>query len=380
MIARKETGIRRNGAGWQAYIRVDGVLLVKQFPYETPLEIMRAWREAQKKPGRVGAGSLAADVATFLAKPEIAAQKYKHQIARYLDLWLEALGGDRARATVTRDELEAVIQGWLAAGLAGPTVYHRRSALVRLYNVLDGPGAANLVEATTCPKHWIPADHSIPADTLETILAAMPAARFVKKGITAPSIARLVAHVIATVGIRPVDLHQIRRHDIRWESRALKWPASEKGHGVPARWIPFTARGEAALRAFDAADAYGKFSPSAVSHSFKRAARRVDGDTTPIHLYGGRHTQGKTVYAETGDLATVGRLLGHAKNSRATAQYAQGADEAVNRKAIAALDAADAKRTPPARQAPATVDANTAAKRRAAATHTRAIRAVAGSR
>jgi integrase len=376
MIARKETGIRRNGAGWQAYVRVDGELLVKQYPYDTPLETMRTWRAAQKvkATGHAGSGSLNADVADFLAKPEIAAQTYVHQTARYLRLWCEALGGSRARATITRDELEAVIQGWLAAGLAEPTVYHRRAALVRLYNVLDGPETVNLVEATTCPKHWIPRDHSIPHDTLETILETMPDTRFIKKGITAPSIARLAARVVATVGIRPGDLRKIRRSDIRWSTGDLQWPASEKGHGVPARWIPFTARGEAALRAFDAADAFGKFVPRAVSKSFKRAARRVDGETTPIHLYGGRHSQGKTLYEQTGDLATVGRLLGHAKNSRATAQYAQGADEAVNRKAIAAINAADAKRTP---RGPKTPDANAAAKGRAAAKTTRAIRAAA---
>lgn len=371
MIARKETGIRRNGDGWQAYVRVAGVFTPKQFPYETPLEIMRAWRASQKKTGRVVGGSLAADVEAFLAKPEIAAQAYVHHVARHLELWLEALGRDRARATVTRDELEAVIQGWLAAGLSQPTVYHRRSALVRLYNLLDGPGAYNPVEATTCPKHWIPRDRSIPRDTLESILEAMPADRFVKKGIRRPSVARLAARVIATVGMRPGDLAKVRRPDIAWKTRMLKWPASDKGAGVAERWLPYSAKAEIALRAFDAANAYG-FSPESVSHSFKRAARRVDGDETRHHLYGGRHTIGKTLYQETGDLATAGRMIGHAKNSRATAQYAQGADEAVNRKAIALLDALDEKPAPPA---PAVPSANVAAKRRAATKHTTAIRA-----
>lgn len=344
MIARKERGIRRNGSGWQAYVTIGGRFVPEQFPYDTPLEIMRAWRERQKAgaPKRGIAGSLAADVETFLAKPEIAAQAYVHQTARYLRLWLEVLDGERARATFTRDELEAVIQQWLTT-LAEPTVYHRRAALVRLYNVLD-PHGVNVAEQTTCPQHWIKRDRSIPHDILEAILAAMPAERFVKPGIRRPSIARLVSHVVATVGIRPGDLHKIRRADLNWPARMLQWPASEKGAGVPARWVRFTAAAERALRAFDAADAYGKFSVRAVSKCFKRAARRVDGDETPHHLYGGRHTHGKRLYEQTADLATVGRLLGHAKNSRATAQYAAGADDEVNRKAIALLDAADKKK------------------------------------
>lgn len=341
-MARKIIGIRRHGAGWEAFVRVRGKLYTNQYAIDHPVADMRAWREQQKDAhgGRRGrSGTFAADVLEFLGKPEIAAQRYVGQLAHYLGLWVEALSGDRPRATITRDEIEAVLQRWLKT-FAEPTVYHRRSALLQLFTVLDGAGAANPVKETTCPKSWIPADHSTKFSTLAAIVDAMPDWRYPKKGIKQPSIAKLVGRVIIAVGIRPADLVQIRRADFDRKAATLRWPASAKGKGVAARTVPLSTDGFLALSAFDEANGYGAFNPEAVSHSFKRAARRIDGTETPIHLYSGRHTLGADLYRATGDLATVGRMLNHAPGSRSTPQYAQGANADVDRAAAQALSAA----------------------------------------
>jgi len=341
-MPRKLTGIRRRRRGWRVTVRVRGHLHTKQFPIEKPVAEMRAWREQQidlHGGRRARSGSFRGDVETFLAKPEIAAQRYVGQIRAHLALWVAALGGDRPRIDITRDEIEAVIQRWLKM-FAEPTVYHRRSALRSLYTTLDGAGTANPVKETTCPTSWVPKDHSVAYATLVAIIAAMPEWSYPKKGIRVPAVAKIVTGVIVDVGIRPVDLVKVRRPDINWDAATLRWPASDKGHGVAARTRPLTSAGLAALRKFDAINAYGVFSIAAVSHSFKRAARRVDGDDTPIHLYSLRHSVGADLYRSTRDLATVGRMLGHAPGSRATAQYAQGANDDVDRAAAAALSAA----------------------------------------
>lgn len=335
-------GIRRRRGGWYVTVRVRGHLYTKQFPIETTVGEMRVWRARQIDTHggrRARTGSLRGDVERFLAKPEIAAQSYVGQTAAHLTRWVEELGGDRPRVDITRDEIETVIQRWLTR-YAEPTVYHRRSVLLSLYTTLDGPGAANPAKETTCPKSWIPRDHSVPFATLAAIVDAMPAWCYPKTGIRQPALAQLVARVILAVGIRPVDLLKIRRGDIQWDAATLRWPASGKGHGVAARTLPLTPEGLAALRQFDAAHAYGIFNITAVSHSFKRAARRVEGHETPIHLYALRHSVGADLYRSTRDLATVGRMLGHAPGSRVTAQYAQGANADVDRAAAAALSAA----------------------------------------
>lgn len=363
-MPRKLKGIRRRRGGWQAFVRVAGHLYTKQFPLDEPVEKMRAWREQQidQHGGRrAQSGSFAADVTTFLAKPEIGAQQYVGQTAFYLSLWAEALGGDRPRRSITRDDIEAVLQGWLTR-YAEPTVYHRRSALLQLFSTLDGIGAANPVKDTTCPRSWIPKDHSVSFDTLAAIVDAMPAWRYPKKGIRKPSIAKLACRVIIAVGLRPVDLQKIRRADVDLAAGTLRWPASAKGQGVAARVVPLTTEGVEALRAFDAANAYGACEPEAVSHAFKRAARRVDGATTTVHLYTGRHTIGADLYRATKDLATVGRMLNHAPGSRATPQYAQGANADVDRAAAAALSAS--RQVPPdAKKLPKKLPASRKAKR-----------------
>lgn len=340
------TGVTQRGDKLRAFVRVHagpGGLKTATFELTTTDEKLIAWRERQVGLFRGAAtGSFAADIDTYLEKPEVAAQKYIGQIKRMLALWLVELGGDRPRESITRDELETVIQKWLKR-YAEPTVYHRRSALLGLYTVLDGDGAANPVKATTCPKSWIPADHSIPFATLTAIVDAMPAWRYPKKGIRQPSVAKLGAAVIVAVGLRPVDLERVRRPDVDWTAETFRWPASEKGQGVAAHRTELSAEGLAAFRAFDAADAYRRFNGEAASHSFKRAARKVCGADTLIHLYGLRHSVGADGYRETKDLATVGRLLGHAPGSRATAQYAQGANADVDHAALTAISAARAR-------------------------------------
>lgn len=339
-MARRLTGIQRRGDKWRAVVRVNGHLYVSPWGQESD-EKLTAWRTlliGKFGKRRTAGGSFRADVDTFLAKPEIAAQDYVHQVRAHLDLWVDALGGDRARTSIERDEIEAVLQGWLKR-FAEPTVYHRRSALVALYTTLDGAGAANPVKDTTCPKAWIPADHSVPFATLQAIVDAMPDVRYVKTGIRQPSVAKLAAAVIIAVGLRAVDLLKVRPRDIHWQRAEFLWPASEKGRGVAATATPLSVEGLAAFRAYAAAG-MPRFNPEAVSHSFKRAARRIDGKDTPIHLYSLRHGLGADIYRAKGDLATVGRLLHHAPGSRATAQYARGANADVDRAAVAAVSAA----------------------------------------
>jgi len=344
-VPRTPTGFQRRGDKWRLVVRVGGKLRVSPWGRQPPHEL-KAWRELQI--GKYGtrrrlAGSLRAEVERFLAKPEIAAQKYVGQIRAYLELWIAALGEDTPRSSITTDAIEAVIQGWLKL-FAEPTVYHRRSALLQLFTVLDGAGAANPVKDTTCPKSWIPVDQSVPYATLRAIVDAMPTWRYVKKGIRQLSAAKLACGVIIAVGLRAVDLLKVKPRHFRIGAdgrREFLWPASEKGQGVPAKWTPLSVEGEAGFDAYVAAG-MPRFQPEAISHSFKRAARTIDGPDTPIHLYSMRHSVGADTYRAKGDLATVGRMLNHAPGSRATAQYALGANAAVDRDAVAAVSAARA--------------------------------------
>jgi len=341
-MPRRLKGIRRRRAGWRVTQRVCGILYSLQFPLYATVAQMRQWQEDQidLHGGRhADGGTFAADIETFLAKPEIAAQAYVGQTRRHLARWKAELGGDRPRHSITRDEIEAVLQRWLKT-YEEATVYHRRTALRSLWVTLDGPDAANPVRGTTCPSAWTPRDQSVPFPILAKIVAAMPTSRCVKKGVRRPSAAKLVAAVLLHTGWRGVDLLEVRGPHVNWQLGTVKMPASEKGQGAHPWTAYLTPDGLKALRAFDAANLYGAFSEAAVSHSFKRAARAVEGPDTSIHLYSLRHSVGADLHRETKDLATVGRHLGHVPGSRATAQYALGANADVDRAAAAKLGAA----------------------------------------
>lgn len=340
---RKEIGIRRKRNGWQAFIDVDGQFRSKQFAIDTPIAEMRAWRDTQTSTVIAPAsGSLAADILAYQRKPEIAARKYIGQVAAHLELWADELGRDRSRQSVTQTEVETVIQKWLAAGLAEATVYHRRTSLGSFYTTTNGGPKAhghNPVTGTTRPEHYQPVDRSVPMPTLARIIETMPAVRYVKKGITQPSVARLVAAVIQATGIPPGELEKLRHPHFDRVRAIVRMPWRDKGAGTPPHVRELSPEGVAAFIAFDAADAWGRFSVEAVSHSFKRAARRVCGPDTPIRLYDQRHSLGSDTYAVTGDLATVGRVLGHVEGSIVTNRYSMGAHATVDRAALVKLSA-----------------------------------------
>ena len=44
---RTDIGIRRKRGGWQVFVEIEGVFRSKQFPLETPLADLRAWRDRQ---------------------------------------------------------------------------------------------------------------------------------------------------------------------------------------------------------------------------------------------------------------------------------------------------------------------------------------------
>lgn len=347
---RHEIGIRRKRGGWQAFIVVDGQFRSMQFPLETPIAEMRAWRDAQTNTCLPPAsGSFAADVARYLARPEIAAMPSVKQRAAHLDLWLTALGRDRTRASITQTEVETVLQRWLAAGLAAPTVYHRRTALSSCCATLGGP---NPVTGTTRPDHYRPVDRSIPYDTIDKILAEMPTEKWIGRGITAPSLSRLRAAVIAYTGIPPAELMKLKPHHFDRDQAILHTPWREKGAGTPAHIRELTPNGVKAFIALDAAHGWGPFAEERLATSFKRAARRVCGAATRIRLYDLRHSFGAELYRTTRDLATVGRMLGHVPGSIVTHRYAMGAHADVDRAAAAALQAVwDAKAAPATPQA-----------------------------
>lgn len=312
-------GIRRWKRGWQAYVRIGGTLTSKSFPLDTPIDTMKAWRTAQQisapKPIRRGP-RLSADVKEYLTR--VTAMPTYGQRAQHLALWIAALG-DPPRASITTAEIDAVLQGWLTAGLAPDTVRKRRTSLLSLFHKLDGKAARNPVRDSTPPTATRPEVRGLDYPTLLRVLDSMP---------TSNTQARL--RVLAWTGLPPSLLMAVTPADVNLKRAELRVLARKKGAGSQARTLPLVPQAVKAFKILIARQAFGRFAIAAAGRSLRRACRRCQ--VPPIRLYDLRHSFGALLYRTTKDLPTVSRFLLHASLT-STARYAAGAVGDVDRAA-----------------------------------------------
>lgn len=345
-MARKRKGIRRLPSGkWQTYAKIHGRFYSTTHDASTPVEDLRDAVEqlyVEHRGEQAPAGhTLAADIEAYLRR--VHAMPIIKQRTAHLALWLQALGRDRSRRSITTAEIDVVLQGWLSSGLAPGTVRKRRTALRSFFSKMD-PAKINPVKGSTNPKDPKAEAREINYLALEAAIAAMPE-RSVKRGATPQaSLSKIRARVIAYTGIPPGLLKTIQAHDLSLTYRTVRVGVGRrKGDGVEARTLELNAEGLAAFTAFDAANAYGPFATEALNRSFKRGCKKVGIDPRTVHMYDARHSFLSQVYRVTRDLATVGRLGLHAEGSKATARYAKGANAEVNRAAQTAFSEALAR-------------------------------------
>lgn len=326
-MAKRARGIRRHGAGWQTYVQVGGVTHWRTWPLDTPLETMQAWRHRMKG-ARAEARALArlardettlaqdidAYLETRVGMPTYAERK------RHLELWLAQLG-DRPRGGITHLDIDAVLYRWRAEALAPQTIRLRRSALRALWYALDGKGAPNPVRGSWCPPVPKPATRTVTPAIITRVLAQL------RPGTATH--ARL--RVMATTGLPPAVLMQVTADDLDWRRRRVRVRPRRKGAGTAETWLPLSRPALDAFRALAAAQAWGAFSTSAVYARWQHACEKAG--VKGVRPYDLRHAYGALVYRETGDLATVGRLLLHAQLGT-TQRYAEAAAAALDAAAV----------------------------------------------
>lgn len=321
-MPRRLKNIRPWKGGWQAYTEIQGRTRSKSFPITTTVETMRAWITTQRDtyaPAPVTSGSFAADVREYLTR--VTALVTYRQRSTHLARWVQALGGDRPRASITSADIDRVLQAWLLEGLAPGTVIKRRMGLLALWHTLDGRDAPNPVRASAAPRAPKPEARGLPYDVIARILAAMP-----------DSLGKRRITVLAWTGLPPGLLAQVQVNDLNLTAGTLRVRPRRKGAGVEARTLPLLPQAVAAFRAFDQAHAYGPYSLPSLNQVFVRACRRTVPPVPGVSLYDLRHSFGAMLYRVTKDLATVARFLLHSSVAM-SARYAQGAMLEVDRAA-----------------------------------------------
>lgn len=309
-------GIRRKGQNWQAYVRVQKQLYTKVFPEGTPFATMLDWR-ARHKARVPSKNTLAADAQTYLATvrhlPDV-----KNRVL-YLQRWIDALGQDRRRHTITSAELDGILSKWLLT-LSPTTVRHHRSALLALWKTLDGPDAPNPVKQTTRPADRPPQMRAVPLATVWRVL-----------GYLRPSQTRARLLVILTTGLPHAQIMRLTPDDWDKVGKRLHVSARRKGKGVAGRILPLSSAATTAMKEFTKWNCWGKFSQSAMHSAVQRACDALE--VPRFRPYDIRHLFAYQVYKLTGDLSTVARLLGHA-DLKTTKRYAASAFEDVDRAVV----------------------------------------------
>lgn len=313
-------GVRQWKGGWQAYVRTRAGLKSKSFPLDTPLETMKRWRQAMQialPPKAFSGPTFEQDVTSYLAR--ISAMPTYAQKKQHLELWLDALGRDRQRATITAAEVDHVLQRWLTAKLEPDTVRKRRTSLLSLFTKLDGKGAVNPVRDTIPPTPKPAQVRGLETATLQRVLDRLPPSK---------TAARL--RVLAWTGLPPGMLMKVTPADVDLKRAQLRVASRKKGAGSAARTLALTPQAIDAFKELVAHEAFGPFAIAAAGRVLHRGCKRIG--IAPIRLYDLRHSFGALLYRTTKDLPTVARFLLHASMT-SSARYALAAVGDVDRAA-----------------------------------------------
>ena|SRR5215471_7299125 len=341
-IKRREIVQWRNADGTKGFAS-------KTFPAGTRVSAIEQWIADERRKHHTGKpldGSLGADVERHLSTHT--GQRSWYQRACYLRLWLAALGRDRRRQSVTTDEIDAVVEHWRTApatrttgkscpdGVGAGTLIKRLMWLKLFFADVNAPQEINPVAAAAWParpKSWSQR-RDRPYDVIERIIAAMPlVGPSKKKGEPRPiSLSRIRVRVLAYTGLPPGMLAELDERAIDWRTRELITPEREKGERVESRRVPLADDAFAAFGDLRDAHGFGAFDVGTLNRVFQRAARSIG--ERGVSLYALRHSFGTEAYRITGDRATVGRLMLHAKNSPTTDRYIDGATDDVDRRAV----------------------------------------------
>jgi integrase len=244
---------------------------------------------------------------------------------KHIALW-SAEFGNRARYTIKSDEISAVLSRWLNAGLEPSTVRNRRTAILHMWNTLDGKNGQNPVREALMPQLPDPEARAISYEQIEAILAAMPEQGQGVKGKARDDASKTKARlaVIAFTGLPHALVKKLTPASVNWQTGIIAVPRRQKGKGVKIRELPTTDRGLQALERFAELECWGKFSNSSMIKSFRRACKAANVVPAP-RVYDLRHSFATEMYRQTGDPKATAAMLMHSEKSRMMDRYTIGA-------------------------------------------------------
>lgn len=307
-------GVYRDAHGFEAIITRHGQTHRKRFAPDTPVRLMRRWRDeiagaSRLAPRPVRRGTLAADVDAYLA--QVAHLANWIGVRAELRAWTARLG-TRPRWSLEPGDIRHARVDWLADGLSSKTINHRVHTLSRLYRVLDGKRAPNpcvdvedLDVAETIPV-------LVEAATITAVLARLEAQEASGRLRDAKTRARLM--VLASTGVRPSELMRAQPSDVDLERRV--WRTRDGKGGYRPYGLELSDDMRAAWTRYREADAWGPFNTGSMARVLRTA-----GWPAGVRPYNLRHTVGLELAERGADLADISAFLGHSRPLTTRSHY-----------------------------------------------------------
>ncbi len=306
-------GIYQDRAGITAVAAANGYREEARYTLGTPLAEMQAWRQktvtALKKrapQSAHGRGTLAADAATYLASVT-SMPSYEARRAD-LEAWLPRFG-QRARPSLTVQELKQQLNDWAEAGYAASTINHRRQALRDCLRFHD-PDGVPVIDGTSRRK---PPPLQARALAWQDVLDIVAALRDTKSDA--------MLRVMAFTGFPQARISRLLPAHLNVKAQTVFLEGRRKGEGTPSKTLPIT---EAAVEALQMYFRHFPKGGAVQRHSWKVAfmlavaaanQRRAEAGEPLIPAppvsrpYDLRHSYGTEMFRRDGDLSTVAEAL-----------------------------------------------------------------------
>lgn len=317
------TGIRQSRNGWQAFVKVNGRFKSKSFPKDTPLMVMRRWREDQRAAPRLGvelpgeAQPIERDVDDYLASVETM-RSFGDRRRHMLD-WAKRFQG-RQRNTIQPLEIRRELDR-LHKTHEAQSCNNRRTALMSFYTALNGRSGYNPVRDVPKFRRDDDAPRDQPMFVIDWLLAFMRPSK---------TKARLV--VMRWTGWPHMQVAQYRPQHRR--GLGVYVTSRRKGGGVKGRVLPLLPGAMKALDDLEAQRAIGSFSRSAMHSAVARAVAQLNQvrvrlrlEPVSIRPYDFRHSFGTMLAQLTTDDRAIQEIMLHSTAAQ-TRRYTEAATAA----------------------------------------------------
>jgi len=336
MTERPAIGVRQTKYGWAVFAKVRGEYVSKHFPRDTALSALVEARKNMVATAQLGliqtatdaSLTFAADVKTYL-KAKAGLPTLTDRTQR-IEWWRDQLGRTRARDSVTSVEIRHHLEAKRKAGAKPGTLNVYRTALMDFYTVLNGPGGFNPVRDV--PKYH---EQELPLQlpTREEAIRVVEASIHPKQPRRGGTQSQARLRVLLWTGWPSAILKQLRPSDIKWQEDRVTVHGRKKGGGTKPKTLPMMPQAMEALKAFDALNAYGPFSSSALHSTLHRGCDAAG--VARFRVYDLRHLFGTEIVANSHDERGAAELMLHTSPQQ-TWRYTR---QAASTRAVSALEA-----------------------------------------